>query len=564
MFALLTACLFMSVAALAVAALLALNAFRKQHQNEIYETMYLGTIISSVFYFFPFYCEYFSMSSIESFVKSFFLSIHHAIRLFLVDASYDELRVFSSSFDFLGDIYAAFGIVLFLIAPALTVTVVVSCLQRAFITLRIRLNFQRVYYIFSEVNLQSVYLAQDIRGKYPRANIVFLGVEKENKKVKAALQHLSPMLLPLDCMEMNQLMVRYRKDAIFFIIGEDNEVNSAQVISILDETPSKSNREIYVRLSQNDHLLDNLPAYENTHVYRIEHINSLVLHNLGKLGTRLFEGAKPDENGNKVISLLVVGLGQTGSALVKNLSWFTQIEGYTTVIHAFEQDDIAIEKFRHSCPGFFDDSGKNCNCEIIIHPRMISGTPAFESELCSLGDVGFVFVALGSDQLNVSAALDIRRTFQKQNMHPPIQAVLRNDDTGKLLSNSKTVRGASYGIEFIGSYKSIYTLDFITDVKSKEQIVRDTIRWVDQKQVGELLSHEEEYRRQKARTMHKKLMCAMNITGEEACRSYHRQWVNQKLSEGYVWGRTRDDIAKTHEVLVPYDELPEEYKRIDF
>ena len=567
MVAILIAFLFLSVAALFFTILRVVFSLKKHDLTEQYETLYIGTIISSVCYFFPFYCDYFSTVSTASLVKSFFLSIHHSIRLFLVGASYDELRIFASAFGLLGSFYAAFGIILFLLAPALTVTVVISCLQRVFISLRIGLSPKKDYYIFSEVNLQSTYLAQDIRKQYPRANIIFLGVDKEKKseyeKIKNSMQHIYPTLLSTDCIQMNRLMVRYRKNAKFFIIGEDNEVNAAQAISILDDTPSRSTREIYVRLSQDDHLLDDLPAYKNTHVFRIEHINSLVVHNLEKIGTRIFEGAKQDASGKKVLSILVVGLGRTGSALVRNLSWFTQIEGYTTIIHAFEQDKLAIERFKHSCPGFFDGSGIHENFQIIIHPDMVLGTPAFVNELSSLRDVGFVFVAFGSDRLNVNAALDIRKVFARFDVYPPIQAVLRNDDTGRLLSNSKTVRGEFYNIEFIGSYKTIYSLDFITDAKNKEEIIRNASRWLNKDQVDEEISHEESYRMHKAEILHRKLMNDLNIAGEQRDRSIHRRWVNQLLSEGYLYGAKRTVLGKLHPLLVPYDQLPEKYRKFE-
>ncbi len=555
-------CLFIAVAVFFVMAVRAFGLISRKHSyTHAYEAMYVGTVISAVCYFFPFYCDYFSSDTIADFIKSFFLSIHHAIRLFLVDVSYEEIRVFASDFGLFGDFYTGFGIVLFLAAPALTVTVLVSLLQKAFLGLRIAINPRKDYYVFSEFNLQSFYLAEDIREKFPRANIVFLGIDKENKteyeKIKSSTQHIYPSLLSADCFEINQLMAIYRKNVKFFIIGEDEEINSATVISILNTTPHKSTREIYVRLRQSDRLLDNLPTYKNTQVFRIEHVQSLVLHNLECLGTRLFEGAKRDADGNKVISLLVVGLGRTGSELVKNLSWFTQIEGYTTKIHVFEQDSLAIERFKHACPGFFGEFEADCNCEIIIHRDMIFGTPAFTHELSSLNDINFVFVALGSDQINVNAAFDIRKTLAKSDIYPPIQAILRNDEIGKLLSVSKNSYGVSYDIEFIGSYKDIYCLDFITDAKNRADVICSVSSWVEDDKIDEFLSHEDAYRQSKAAIMHRKLMVEMNITGENRARSWHRQWVNQRLSEGYLYGPRRNDLAKLHPSLVPYDQLPE-------
>lgn len=558
-------CLSAAVAIFTVTCICAINLISKKHnQTAAYKVVCLGTIISAVIYYFPFYCDYFDSNSVAAMMKSFFLAVHHAIRLFVVDVNYEELRVFSSEFGLLGNIYAAFGIGLFLVAPILTFTFIVSFLQTASILLSIWFSPKRDFYIFSQVNLQAFYLAQDIREKYPRVNIAFLGIDKEKKteyeRIRTVTRPLSPLLLPIDCTEMNRLMNRYRRNAKFFIIDEDEEVNEATVIGMLDATPHASQREIYVRLRQSNHLLDNLPAYEKTQVFRIEHVRSLATYNLEQLGERLFVNAKPDANGTKVISLLVVGLGRTGSELVKNLAWFTQIEGYTTKIHVFEQDRTAIERFKHRCPGFFGYDAKDFHCEIVIHPDMVLETPAFDRELQSIGDVSFVFVALGSDQMNVNAALDIRLSLTRVKQHPPIQAILRNEEVGNLIANSKNVRGISYDIEFIGSFRDIYSLDFIIDAQNKEEVLRNISAWGGEEHINEFLSHEDQVRMAKARVIHTKLMDAMGIAGQDRVISEHRRWVNMLLSEGYLYSQKRDDLAKFHPMLVPFDLLPEKYK----
>ena len=36
----------------------------------------------------------------------------------------------------------------------------------------------------------------------------------------------------------------------------------------------------------------------------------------------------------------------------------------------------------------------------------------------------------------------------------------------------------------------------------------------------------------------------------------HEQWIEQKIRDGYKWGKKKDDKAKTHPMLVPFAELP--------
>lgn len=40
----------------------------------------------------------------------------------------------------------------------------------------------------------------------------------------------------------------------------------------------------------------------------------------------------------------------------------------------------------------------------------------------------------------------------------------------------------------------------------------------------------------------------------------HKNWMKQKLADGWKYGETKDPDKKTHPCLVPYDKLPEEQR----
>lgn len=50
---------------------------------------------------------------------------------------------------------------------------------------------------------------------------------------------------------------------------------------------------------------------------------------------------------------------------------------------------------------------------------------------------------------------------------------------------------------------------------------------------------------------------------EELAENVHNIWAKGRISEGWVYGKIRDDMCKTTPCLVPYSELPECEKDYD-
>jgi hypothetical protein len=50
---------------------------------------------------------------------------------------------------------------------------------------------------------------------------------------------------------------------------------------------------------------------------------------------------------------------------------------------------------------------------------------------------------------------------------------------------------------------------------------------------------------------------------ESLARNAHDVWARQRLDQGWTYGLNRNDDAKTHPCLIPYEELPESEKEYD-
>ena len=53
-----------------------------------------------------------------------------------------------------------------------------------------------------------------------------------------------------------------------------------------------------------------------------------------------------------------------------------------------------------------------------------------------------------------------------------------------------------------------------------------------------------------------------NLT-EKLAENAHDVWALSRIKEGWTYGEKRDDAAKTHPCLVPYNDLPESEKDYD-
>lgn len=50
---------------------------------------------------------------------------------------------------------------------------------------------------------------------------------------------------------------------------------------------------------------------------------------------------------------------------------------------------------------------------------------------------------------------------------------------------------------------------------------------------------------------------------EMLARNTHERWSQERIRQGWQWGPERDDRARLHPCLIPYDELSEEEKEFD-
>ena len=55
----------------------------------------------------------------------------------------------------------------------------------------------------------------------------------------------------------------------------------------------------------------------------------------------------------------------------------------------------------------------------------------------------------------------------------------------------------------------------------------------------------------------------LNSLIEQMAKNVHEVWAQNRIKQGWTWGKERSDELKTHPCLVPYEELTEDEKLYD-
>jgi hypothetical protein len=221
----------------------------------------------------------------------------------------------------------------------------------------------------------------------------------------------------------------------------------------------------------------------------------------------------------------------------------------------------------------------------------------FWDELKAIGDVSYIFISLGSDELNAETAIKLRSSLSRTKQNPVIHAVVREPEKNKSLAALKTFEGESYEIDFIGDLDTVFSYETIFsskledeafkrhrqhNAKEREKKAAENIggegdeKAALAKQEAAFWAHEYNYKSSMASVIHREMRkhCGIPGAGKEpesrtiderdACRRIeHRRWMAYMHTEGWDYGEKKDSIAKRHYRLVSCDELSEEDKAKD-
>lgn len=527
--------------------------------------------------FIPVYSCYFAGEAWYGF-KVVLISVHNAIRLFVVDGEFDIIKQYLSA-DAGGLFlrYSCFAAVLFVAAPIITFSLILSFMKRVRYFWSYLIGCKKDCYIFSEINERSLTLAEDLYQNEKKCQIVFTDVfqndTEESLDFIARAKDIKAVCFYKDILNINFSKGRNpQKKLYFFIMGEQRSENLTQSIKLIEKYKNRENtRLFYFSDDENSDLSFSSVDKGKIKVKRVNMARVLIDRMLYEDGYKLFETAKEEPDGLRRIRAVVVGLGRHGGNMLRALSWFCQMDGYDVDINAFELDPLAQDKLEMQCPDLISGryNGKKDPEEamytISIHPGVNVESKMFADEIKKLPETNYVIVSLGDDERNLRISVMLRMLYERMGIHPQIRAIIYNSDERNALEGARNFEGISYDIGFFGDLRSSYSERVIINSELEEKALTLHKGWADttlseEEKESLFWDYEYNYRSSIAAAIHHEAISKLEECGlhHEMDNEEHRRWNAYMRSEGYIHRggfKEKDHMAKTHGDLVSNDVL---------
>ncbi len=503
------------------------------------------------------------------------VAVFETLCAFTMNLSYDFVTQSTASIEgWLQSAYIIYAALMFVLSPLLTFSVVLSFFKNISASLKFMLHYNWDVYVFSELNDKALSIAKSV--KHKKIVFIFADVYNDDDEQTSELiqraKALNGICFKKDVLDINLNFHNKDKNITFFLIGENESENVEQTLILSSQYENRPNTKVYTfSVDIESELLLSTMGNRNLRTYRINEIRSRLNRMLYTDGKKLFDNAKEMENGKKLISAVIVGMGGFGTEMTKTLAWFCQMEGYEIEITCIDSNKEVEAIFSAKYPELVDKkfSGDNVpfgesKYKIDFVNCNVEGAD-FVSIIKKLKNTTYVMVSLGSDRDNINTAVYLRQLTQQMGISPQIQAIVYDTKKKNALKDIKNYSGMAYDIEFIGDIESTYSEDVIINSELEQVALGRHIKWGDE---ADFWKYEYNYRSSIASALHKKLKSDLGIPGTDkppAERTEeelmlirvleHKRWNAYMRSEGYCYGETRNNLAKLHPCLVPFNDL---------
>ena len=535
-------------------------------------------------------------------------SLHHALRTFILDGEPDPIHDFvteaanrNPGHTLYYQCYLGLTLLMYVAAPVMTFGAVLSMFRDLRSYVHILRCGSRHRYVFSELNMPALAIAKDLKlngdvrdypdGKgNPKLEVVFTGVggrsEEEDPQLLQRASAIGAICLKSGINSLPDRLFRGRYTT-FVVLGDDEEKTVTQAMQLARQFGDDPTALMYLlaRSPESARLINSLTDMK-MQLRRIDVERSVLYHNLNDCGEKIFEAAV-ERGTTHVINAILVGMGPYGQLMLKTLTWYGQMLGYELNIHAFDIREDVEGVMRVECPELLDDQHNgNTNPNesmytITFHNGVDVRTSAFYEILESIGEVTYALVACGDDSLNIDVATRVREWCMRRNQRPRvprIEAVVYDPQEVELLES--TFEALAIDIHLVGDEDHSYTARTLFNSELEQRALKLHTQGYGAPEES-FWKDEYSLRSSVAAVLHEDLRRRLHMPGAEllpkdrpdeirtALRCLeHRRWNAYVRSEGYVYSGSTDPAsrnrkARTHHLLVPYDELSLEEQEKD-
>lgn len=553
--------------------------------------------------------------------EKFMDSILHSLQTFSLDESYTEYAsafkemlqsIWGPKIELLSEVYLY---ALSVLAPISIAAAVLSFFNEFVTNIKLKFTVKNLY-IFSELNEKSITLAENILKEKRRFfnQIVFTDVYKIEEEGPSELieraKSLNAWFVKRDILSVKLWLKKYINICSFYITGSDETENIRHSVELIRKYKSYKKSELYLfsEKPEFETILDG-EDFGNMKVRCINICKSTIINHLYDKGPKLFfNGFKFDyekyiSEPIKEINTAIIGIGGYGKEMLKVLAWYCQIPGYKISITGYDIKDTVEDELKAEAPDLISKEycdyvqGNGCYDINIVGGVDVKLNSFLEKLKAQKPE--YIFISLGDDSLNMSVAMKLRSYLLKclNDSDVIIETIIHDDNKCKKMNglncyplhkenqgNGK-IESNNYDIKCFGNISAIYSLDNIENRNLNEAGIKSNREWESKSNFEKADTDYWKYSYNRnssiANACHRNLRDKINLPYTEKVDSNttknlsatvkesmgqiteHSRWNVYMRSIGYTYGPIRNNIAKTHNDLVPFDELPQEERKKD-
>ena len=359
-------------------------------------------------------------------------------------------------------VYIITNYAIFIAIPILTSGFILSFFGDTGEKIKYYLRFSPKCCVFSDVNENSLALAESLRRDHKSYTIVFCNTKNTSEDFLERAKRTGAVLLYKSCVALKPSFRFGCFEYYLISVNEDDNIRYAEEMNA---------REIIRKHAPNNPVAVNvffrtltkvkvLESVTDDSRIRLRFINELALF-CNHLVSRNPLYRTPD--GGKAISVMIVGCDVWGMQMLKTVIAAGQIDGYSLKIRVYDKNAIKCESiFYRQCPEL-----KNLPLDIRFIETDVSSFE-FLDVIRESNDATYICIATGDDDLNLDTSISLFKYFYRRNgfrkeLSPPIYARIKND----IITDNMTGRNESYlrerNIELFGTVKSYFYDGYLFD-----------------------------------------------------------------------------------------------------